>query len=194
MRVNANKIQLLCISANSTSNASSYIRAGTDKIFSSNNLKILGFVFGETPSVKYHIEYMLNKARRRLWTLRHCKKAGLCKDDLLNVFNVFIRPLLEYAAPTFHPMLNGYLKDQIEQIQKRACKMIFGWQSSYDQLVSEEKIVTLSARREILTKNVAKKAASSARFGGWFPQKDYNGVDLRRELKYEENYARTERL
>ena len=91
---------------------------------------------------------MLNKARKRLWTIRHCKKAGMSEVDLFKIFNVFIRPLVEYAAPTFHPMLNGLMTDQIEQIQKRACKLIFGWDASYDNLVNTGKIVTLKKRRE----------------------------------------------
>ena len=135
---------------------------------------------------------MLNKARRRLWTLRHCKKAGLIEVDLLKIFNVFIRPLLEYAAPTFHPMLNLTMKDQIEQIQKRACKLIFGWNSSYDQLVESGKIVTLERRREELMLKFANKCTKSERFKDWFVEKPEN--NLIRRMKYEEKFARTERL
>ena len=135
---------------------------------------------------------MLNKARRRLWTLRHCKKAGLSKDDLLKVFYVFIRPLLEYAAPTFHPMLNNYLRDQIEQIQKRACKLVFGWDSSYDKLCESGTITTLEKRREALTLNFAKKCIKDNRFQHWFKEKPRN--NLRSNKIYEEQFAKTERL
>ena len=192
MRVNKKKTQLLCISDNTTSEVTSYIRTGGEKIISTNELKILGFVFGNTSSVWPHVNYMLNKARKRLWTICHAKKAGMGKVDLLKIFNVFIRPILEFAAPTFHPMLNNTMKDEIELIQKRACKMIFGWDSSYDVLVSNGSIETLDSRREKLTINFAKKCASSARFGHWFEEKPAN--NLRSGLRYEEKFARTERL
>ena len=119
MKVNTGKTQLLCITDNRTNSAvQSYIKHGPEKIVSGNELKILGFVFGTSPTVRPHVEYMLKKARRRLWTLRHVKRAGLGQSDLLRTFNTLIRPTLEYAAPTYHPMLTAELRDRIEYIQK----------------------------------------------------------------------------
>ena len=134
----------------------------------------------------------MDKARKRLWTLRHSKKAGICEEDLLKMFNVFIRPILEYAAPTFHSMLNGYLRDQIEQIQKRACKLIYGWNVSYDELIMTGKVVTLEKRRELLALNFAKKCTKNDRFKDWFKEKPKN--NLRSQTLYEEKFARTEGL
>ena len=154
----------------------------------------MGFIFGTSATVKPHIEHMLQKARRKLWTLRHVKKSGFGTEDLLKVFNTIVRSTLEYAVPTYHPMLTGELRDSIERIQKQACKIIFGWDSDYDTLVSSGRIESLDSRREKLTLNFAKKAAQDPRFEHWFPVKDYGSLQLRRERKYEEYYARTERL
>ena len=52
MKVNTGKTQLLCISANQTSVATSYIRTGNEKIYSTDKLKILGFIFVTKPSVR----------------------------------------------------------------------------------------------------------------------------------------------
>ena len=159
MKVNTNKTQLLCINDNRTNSVvNSYVKSGQTKIVSGDSLKILGFVFGRLPTVKYHVEYMLNKARRKLWTLRHVKKAGLGEEDLLRTFNTLVRPSLEYAAPTFHPMLNAEMSITIEQIQKRASKLIFGWDSSYETIISTGKMESLESRREKLTLNFAKKS------------------------------------
>ena len=72
--------------------------------------------------------------------------------------------------------------------------MIFGWSSSYDEIVSTGKMETLDSRRERLTMNFARKAAKSHRFGSWFQEKNYEGLNLRREKRYEEKFAKTERL
>ena len=88
-----------------TSIAKTYIRAGEEKISSSEDLKILGFIFGTGPSIKPHIDYMLCKANKKLWMLRHVKKAGMSQADLLKIFETVIRPTLEFAVPTYHPML-----------------------------------------------------------------------------------------
>ena len=55
------------------------------------------------------------------------KRAWLGESDLLRTFNTVIRPTLEYAVPTYHPMLTAELRDQIESTQKRTSKLIFGW-------------------------------------------------------------------
>ena len=150
MRVNSLKTQLLCMTAgNTSSNVSSYIKCGNQKITSSQELKILGFKFGTTPSVKIHVQYMVQKALRKLWTLRHVKKAGLNQSDMLKIFNTVIRPCVEYAVPTYHPMLTGELSDIIESVQKRACKLIFGWNTDYAQLVEDGRIETLIVNEEI---------------------------------------------
>ena len=109
-------------------------------------------------------------------------------------FNTVIRATLEYAAPTYHPMLTGELRDKIESIQKRACRIIFGWNCNYDKLVQEEKVELLETRRERLTVNFAKKCTTNERFKDWFVEKSSCDYDLRRELRYEETFARTERM
>ena len=192
MRVNQKKTQLLCVSANTTSNVTSYIKTGNTKICSTDELKILGFKFGSSPSVKPHVDYMISKAQKRLWTIRHAKKSGMSENDLLKLFNSVIRPVLEYAAPVFHPMLNLGMRDSIERIQKRACKIIYGWNSDYDKLIDAGKIVTLEKRREKLTIDFALKCKNSARFGGWFEEKER--TNLRKSLSINEEFAKTERL
>ena len=71
------------------------------------------------------------------------------------------------------------MSDRIESVQKRASKLIFGWNSNYDTLVETGKIVTLEKRREELTLNFAKKAAESERFSVWFKEKNYSTVNIR---------------
>ena len=115
--------------------------------------------------------------------------------DLLTIFNTVIRPTLEYAVPTYHPMmLNQEMAEDFEQIQKRASKLIFGWHSSYDEVISSGKMETLDSRRENLTKKFALKTSKNKRFGSWFREKDYGTLNLRSKKKFEEDYARTERM
>ena len=172
MRVNEKKTQLLCISSNLTSTVTSYIRHGNEKIESTDSLKIIGFMFSNKPNVGLHVDYMIKKAKRKLWTLRHLKQAGLGCDGLLKIFNYVIRPTLEYACPTFHPMLSTGMRDKIEYTQKRASKLIFGWNSNYDELVNAGKIETIESRRKRSTLNFARKAEKSERFKHWFREKN----------------------
>ena len=97
------------------------------------------------------------------------------------------------ALRSTHPMLTGGMRDELEQIQKRACKIAFGYDVSYDKLVVDGTIETLECRREKLTVNFAKKCTRNERFSSWFERKN-PAVNLRNSLTYEESFARTERL
>ena len=55
------------------------------------------------------------------------------QQDLQKIFETVIRPTLEFAVPTYHPMLTDDLSDQIERIQRRATKIIFGNNAVYDE-------------------------------------------------------------
>ena len=114
--------------------------------------------------------------------------------DLKVFWNTVLRPTLEYAVPTFHPMLTAEMSDEIERVQKRASKLIYGFDSNYDRLVESGEIETLFSRREKLTLQFAQKACQSARFRGWFPETEYENMSLRSGRRYLEQYARTERM
>ena len=59
-----------------------YIKHNGEKIVSTDTLKILGFTFRNTPSVRPHVDNLVKKAKMKLWTLRHAKKAGVSGLDL----------------------------------------------------------------------------------------------------------------
>ena len=91
-------------------------------------------------------------------------------------------------------MLNAKMCDQIESIQKRASKIIFGWDSHYDNVIASGQMQTLHERRELLTLKFARKTSKMERFRDWFTEKDYGGLNLREKKKYKEETARTERM
>ena len=181
MKVNHAKTQLLCVSASNTQDITSYLRGATGKICSSDELKNLGFIFGNKPSVQPHVNYMLQKARKKLWVLRNLKRMGMGEADLLNIFNVIVQPVLEYAAPTYHPMLTGEMTAAIETIQRRASKIILGWNCDYNELLNSEKLQSLNSRRDTLTKNFAQKVLASNKGPEWFPLKPESAYQIRKE-------------
>ena len=103
MRVNEQKTQLLCISGTNYSDVKSYIRTESgQEIKSSDELKILGFWFGNEPTVAVHVRKLSEKFRARLWSLRHLKRSGMSPNGLLFVYLSVLRPVLDFAAPTYH--------------------------------------------------------------------------------------------
>jgi hypothetical protein len=88
-------------------------------------VKLLGVYLSADLKWTTHINHIYSKASKRLFAIRILKRNGVELRDLRNVYCSFIRPVLEYACPVWHFSLPVFLCDQIEQIQRRALKIIY---------------------------------------------------------------------
>ena len=194
MSVNEKKTQMLCISAALTG-ASSFIETQNERIESQETLKILGFVFGTTPSATAHFNNVCTKFKTRLWILRNLKKARLSKEDLTKLYHVLIVPVLDYASVVYHFLLTAEQTRELERLQGVALKTIWGFKHSYNQLLEMSHSESLYDRRLKMVDSFLAKSVKSERFREhWFPTKTFCHINLRRERFYEEKHARTERL
>ena len=164
MHVNESKTQLLCLSTCYSSNTSSFIRT-TDgsEILSGEKLKILGFYFDSdpSPSVECHVQEMIKKVKKRAWIIRNLKHARLTYEDLLKCYYSLVCPVLDYAAPVYHPMLNATQSECLEKLQRDSLKTIFGFERSYREILQDENIESLIDRRQVLFDNFALNLSQS---------------------------------
>ena len=196
MKVNSDKTQLLCISGNTGYLSNSYIRTDDEKqITSTNELKILGFWFGHQPNVDVHVNKLQAKFRTRLWSLRHLKKSGMGPTDLLFIYTTMLRPVLDFAAPSYHSLLTAAQTEQIERLQKKSLRVVYGPEISYREAIAIANICTLKERREQLTKRFALATVKNPRYkDGWFPLKPPIPYNTRINRPYLECATRTERM
>ena len=71
-----------------------------------------------------HVAEISKKVACRLYFLRQLKRANIPAKDLLIFYLTCIRPVTEYACPVFHNALPAYLSAELEQLQKRAMRII----------------------------------------------------------------------
>ena len=194
MNVNGKKPQLLCISGNLDNDVNTYIRVDNrTEIQGGVELKLLGFWFGRKPNADAHIEHICDKFRSRLWALRHLKRAGMPQTDLLKIYQTVLLPVLDFACPTYHSLLSLTQSNQLEALQKHAVKIIFGFDMSYNDIISEGKIQLLKTRRNTLCVKFAQKAAANPAFGSkWFPRRPCLPYETRKQDIYQESTPRTE--
>ena len=81
----------------------------------------------------------------------------------------------------------------IERQQSHTLKLIFGPRISAGKMREMAGIPTLRQRRVELCDKFAEKAAKSSRFSHWFPLRNV-GRQTRSTIKYQESFARCERL
>ena len=156
-------------------------------------MKILGFYFGEKPTVMYHINNVVDKFKKRVWMITHLKKASIDNNVLLDVYLSMLRPILEYCSPVYHSMITEEMSNLLENMQKLALRIIFGFDKDYTTILAEKNIISLKDRRQLAFENFAVKLSSSSRFKHWFPLNEAE-VNMRGRKKYQEVYARTKRL
>jgi len=194
MKVNVQKTAMIAISDANTYTPRMYIQdLNGEEIASMNTeVRILGFMFDTTPTVRAQVNNIISKTRRKLWILRHLRSFGLTEAELVSVYKSMIRSVIEFTSVVYHSMLTGEQSSEIERLQQQALKCIFGIQFSYRALLEKTGLETLECRRVMAVDAFAKKSLEG-RFAHWFPLRE-SGRSLRKGNKYVEEYARTDRL
>jgi len=112
--------------------------------------------------------------------------------DLVNVYKVVIRSTVKYCSVVYHSHIPQYMPQQLESVQRRAMKIIFGTGVDYGELLSSGVIETLESRRIAAC---LRKAASDPFFvNKWFPESKI-ARDTRDFMRrqYQEKFCKTER-
>ena len=141
--------------------------------------KLLGVLIQDDLKWRSHILSITKKAAQRLYILRVLRRNGLPPKDLLSVYTALIRSVLEYACPVWHSSLPSYLVDNLEQIQRRAFRIIEPL-ISYRTACNVLNYPTLEENRERLCLEQFKKIKNS-QLSSLIPQKrlDAHGRQLR---------------
>ena len=116
-------------------------------------------------------------------------------SDLLFVFTTMLRPVLDFAVPTYHPLLSIGQSRNIEALQKKALRVVYGPNLRYEEALAIANLTTLEDRREALTKSFAVAAEKNPRYqDGWFPRKPDQAYPIRKPRPFIETRSSTERM
>ena len=110
--------------------------------------------------------------------------------DLVQIYTLFVRSILEFNSCVWHFNLNQEQSNELERVQKVACKVILKDEySSYDSALISLDLKRLSERRKDLCTKFAKKCVKQEKSMQMFP------VDESRHgQKYKVNFAKHSRL
>ena len=127
---------------------------------------------------------MCTKANQKFFTLRKFKEAGFSSQELVTIYKGYMRPVLEYAAPLWHPGLTQKQVDQVENTQKHVCRHILDWEyTSYPDSLAELELETLEDHGLHICKEFAVKFSTSGKFSHWFPPSGYCSSNDYQETK-----------
>ena len=102
-----------------------------------------------------HINSITSKASKRLYFLKQLKRAGVPQNQLLHFYTAVLRPVLKYAAPVWHHLINRTQAQQLETIQKRAIHIIYNITRgmSYHNVLFVAELESLETRRNNLSRS-----------------------------------------
>ena len=149
------KCKELCINFSTGESSFDPIIVNNKDIEVVHSVKLLGLTITDNLKWNNHIESVCKKISARLYFLRHLKRAKLPSKDLLLLYVTCIRPVAEYACEVFHDSLPKYLSDDLERMQRRACKIILP--EIYEDSLNVLNIPQLTDRRQNLTTKLFEK-------------------------------------
>lgn len=166
----------------------------SERIVSGDELKILGFYFGEKPTAARHVYHLKRKFWARAWILRHLKKADVSPKDLVKIYNCLVCPIFDYSAVIYHSLLNKRESKQLEDLQKKALRIVFGQKKTYEECLELAGMPTLYQRRTELVDKFLLTVIKNERYECWFPKKEFIHHDTRRKKIFAEKFARTDQF
>ena len=123
--------------------------------------KLVGVLVDSSLSWWPHVEYTVCNATKKLWLLIRFRNLGATQQQLLTLYHLKIRCLLEFAAPAFHGSLTAEQSRALESVQKKAFAIILGsGYKSYNQALKTLSQEELSLRRLKLCKTFATKCTT----------------------------------
>ena len=157
--------------------------------------KLLGTII--TSDLKWHknSEMLTKKAYQRMRILQKLKSFNISKTDLVTIYILYIRSILELNSPVWHFSLTKEDETNIERVQKVACYLILHEEyENYNQALMSLGLSTLKSRREMLSLRFARKCVKHPKASKMFPLNHQVEKDFRSREKFLVQPAKTERL
>ena len=154
--------------------------------------KILGVWITEDLTWSKNTREIYLKAFARMSLITKLKYVGVKEDDLLDIYKLFIRSLLEYCSVVFHSSLTQENIQDLERVQKTSLKVILGDQyQDYPSALAKCGLETLYSRRESRCLNFALRCVKHPVNSRLFPLNQAPSNNLRQTEKYQVNFAKT---
>ena len=155
--------------------------------------KLLGVWISEDMSWDRNCKEICKKAYSRLSLITKLKYVGVCEDDLLDIYILFIRSIAEYCSVSFHSSLTQQQSDKLEKIQKTCIKVILGDEyTNYQAALKYFGLQTLSDRRVKRCLDFSLRCLKHPKNRRLFPKNPNYNERLRTTDPYTVNWARTD--
>ena len=132
--------------------------------------KLLGVIISDDLTWDLNTAHLVKKANSRMCLLNKLVEFGVPENDLIQIYVLYIRSILEQSCPVWHSSLTAENSSDLERVQKNALKIILKSDYiDYSQALQKAGLSSLSSRRDQLCLKFAKSCLKSEATKDIFP-------------------------
>ena len=198
MKLNTKKTSAMIFNFTKDFQFTSRIKVEGDVIEVIKETKLLGVMINDKLSWDSNTRFLVTRANARMRLLHKLVDFGVPIDDLVNIYVLYIRSILEQSCQVWHSSLTLEQFHDLEHVQKNELKRILqeGYET-FSNALSVTGLSTLFERRSSLSLKFAKSCVKNNQTKYMFPANPArNGYEMetRAREKYSVTRAKTERL
>ena len=196
MLINAKKTKTIIFNYTTKYQFTTRLKVNQQPLEILESTKLLGTIIQNDLKWEQNTANIVTKANARMELLRRVASFGASKDDLKNIYILYVRSLLEHSCTVWHSSLTGEDISDLERVQKSAMKVILQENyNGYRNALNSLDLETLFMRRENLCLKFAQKCVQNKKTKHMFPLKNKtHKMEIRNSEKFKVQYANTERL
>ena len=175
---------------------SSRLRLDGEVLETIKETKLLGVMVNDTLTWDQNTKFIVKRANARMRMLHKLVDFSVPVDDLVTIYIMYIRSVLEQSCQVWHSSLTFENLTDLERVQKNALRIILKeYYISYENALVKTNLESLIERRETLCLRFAKACLKTDEVSSMFPLNDvdYNIETIGRE-QFRVIMAHTERL
>ena len=118
---------------------------------------LLGTVVSADMTWHRNTQYLVQRGYQRMTILRKLYEFNIPREDLVMIYTMYIRSVLEYNSNVWFSMITNEEREDIERVQKVACRIILKKEYvNYNQSLITLNLMSLSDQRQMLAERFAK--------------------------------------
>ena len=195
MKLNVEKTNIMVFNFTKDYQFSSRLYLGDKLLETINETKLLGTIITSDLKWTKNSEMLVKKAYARMRMIQKLKSFGVNREDLVQIYILYIRSILELNCQVWHFSLTQDDEANIERVQKVALYLILHEEyESYENALIKVNLSTLKSRRDVLSLRFAKKCLKHPKASTMFPLNTEIKCNLRNREKYYVQPSKTDRL
>ena len=180
MKINPQKTKLMVINFSKKHQFATRVYLENQLLEIVSETKLLGCIITSDLKFEKNTEYIIKKAYTRMSILHRLYSFNLPVDDLVHIYIMYIRSILEQNVAVWHHSLTVDNSEELERVQKVALKIILKENYlDYPKALKETNLQSLKERRKILCLRFAKGCVKNPKTSHMFPLNENFNPKLR---------------